>query len=225
MLKKKSKDVENHEEVKVIKKQYKKMRNIILICLSIFIILFAIKFLHDFVIIHKVLKVNYADLGDNYKITFYENQLQTPRYIYYKDGITKYLLPNAPSNIVITKDGYLYVIQTEKKTYTKFENVLGNSKGVSLSYMSFGVDMDIQHILQFMILERCKVSKEEYKNQNYITLQFGMYKMWINPTTYYVEKEIFSGQVTEKVIEKNVVTEEDIKMPNLEGYTESVVSQ
>jgi len=221
--------IENNKEVKQIKKKYKKLKDILLIIIFIILVLLIINFIHDFIIFEKVVKNNaFVYLGENYKITSEDNGQE--RIIYYKDGVRKGITRNKNNEVVSFNDIAYLIMHDEKQYYTNDEMMLlhGSNDGKENLFMYMGwseESLDKIDILKTMITSFVRVGKEEYKGKQYITVQMNMYKIWVNPDTYYIEKENLDGQIGEKTIEKNVVTDEDMQVPDLTEYKEIEVGQ
>lgn len=204
-------EIENNEEVKKIKSKYKKISRIFLIAIIMILIVLTIKILYDFNICVKTINANNtSNLGNNYKITriSYANDIT---YTYRKDDIFQNIHPNGTALVIVGEKAYMF--ELEKKEYQELDWNLSNPLNTS------EYEMSKKDIFVNYILNGAKIGKEEYKGKQYITIRVDTHKVWVNPDTYYIEKELLSGQVEEKTIEKNVVKDEDILFYNLDEYT------
>lgn len=214
---------EYKEEITTLKKKIKRIRIIILSIILLVVVLFIGNFTYTYNIYKKMLEHNVEyEINDNYKRTVI-NKGKVTTY-YYKDG--KYKMSNDFNNVVMWKDkDESYFINNETKTYFKDVGVMKKditeySKLYNLNYfMMLREDINFKNVALMVLLERPKVKREEYNNVKYIVLSEDAYKYWINPETFFVEREGCDGDITETKIEKGVVTDRDVEKPNLTGYT------
>ncbi|MBP3596745.1 MAG: hypothetical protein J6J60_05035 [Clostridia bacterium] len=213
-------ELENNEEVKKVKKQYKKIIKISLIILVICLGLFLINFIKTYLTFSKIMKSNIAiNLGDNYKITTYE--VGVPVYVYFKDNVKKTVRNEGKDNefIIYQTEDKTYGITPKTKRYFDIELRRGVNEIDLISSMMWDKEyLDFKNFVRVMFTESVRIGKEEYNGKDYITLTIGMIKLWVNPETYYVEKELRYGDETLRIIEKDVVKDGDIEIPNLEEY-------
>lgn len=217
-------ELENNEDVKKVKKQYKKIIKIVLIILAICLVVLLINFIRMYLGFSKIMNANISvDLGDNYKITTYEFGL--PVYVYFKDNVKKIVRNQGKDNefIIYQTENESYGILTKTKKYFDVDLFRKVNEIDLISSMMWDKEyIDLKNFIRVMFTENVKLGKEEYKGKDYITLTIDMIKLWANPENYYVEKELRYGDEIIRVIEKDVVNDEDIKIPNLEQYVKDV---
>lgn len=227
MEKKVNVEVENNEEVKILKSKYKKSKKILLSIILIIVVIVGIKFTRDFIIFEKVMKNNICVyLGDNYKIVSKNGRQE--HILYYKDGVRKAVTNSGNNHEVVSfKDIGYFIMHDEKKYFTSDMSMLaqGSTDGTENILWGSEEELDKLELLKTMITSFAKVRKEEYKGEKYITIQMNMLKLWANPDTYYIEKENVDGQIEERTIEKDVVTDEDMQVPDLTGYEEIQIGE
>lgn len=211
MKKNVNQEIENNEEVKKIKNKYKRIFKIFIISIIIVLTVLTIKILYDFNICEKTINANMtSNLGNNYKITriSYANDII---YTYRKDDIFQNIHPNGTSLVIVGETAYMFDLG--KKEYQELDWNMSNPLNTA-EYEISKKDIFVNYILA-----GAKIGKEEYKGKEYITMRVDTHKVWINPDTYYIEKEVLSGQVEEKTIEKDVVKDDDILYYHLDEYT------
>lgn len=218
--------MEKVEELKNIKKKYKNYLKFIFIILLLLFIFFVIKFIYTYNIVSKILYTNYkVDLGDNYKITVYrgkEKKIESTTY--YKNNVRKIVKDmDGTVQIGYCVDDKIYSIWPNSKVYEYYKNESEDEiKKISfINYHSIGINEPISNdVWDFVKNGKIKIGKEIEENTEYITMQSDAYKLWVDKETYLVRKEKLWGQITEKVIEKDVVTDEDVEMMDLSEYEE-----
>lgn len=215
------------EEVKIVKSKYKKMRRIILLIILLIILAYVGNLVITTLRIQHVLQSNVGiDLGNNYKITRYDNgNINT---VYYKNGIFSNVFANGKYGMY-KKNNEVFQVMYESKQYKKidFGNFFDNSTSVNLlNYL--GIEKEylssLKNMLVFVYQANVKFSSEVIDNQKYFVIEMKAFgeKLWVNADTYLIEKENMDGQIIEQKIEKNVVTDEDIKAPWDLGFTEII---
>ena len=216
-----NKELENNEDVKKIKIQYRKLLKIVFIIFLLIFLLFIINFVKTYLEFSKILKANFAvDLGENYKVITNTDGFLT--HICYKDGVKKTVRHEGLPNEIIavqTKDK-AYMFSEKNKIYWDIESDKMDISKVDLIYSTYWLKEDItaKNVIRVMLTEGVKIEKESFEGKDYIILKMNMIKIWINPDTYFAEKEIRYGEEIERIIEKDVVTDEDMNIPNMEGY-------
>ncbi len=213
------------EEVKKIKSTYKKMKYTIFFLLLAIIIFYISNLLITTLYLQNIVKKNLGiNLGNNYKLTRTSGNYTTT--IYYKDGIYNHIYSDNQKSIY-AKNEEIYQVDYLTKTYQKIELNSFLQPHVSLSlfnYFYFGEDeesLSFKSLLTTVYQANVKLSSETIHQQKYLTVSLKAFneKLWIHPDTYYIEKENMDGQITEQKLEKNVVTDEDIKTPWDLGFT------
>ncbi len=216
----------SEEEVKIIKSKYKKMRLTILLIL-LTILLFSIgNLLITALQVQNILQKNVAvDLGNNYKLTrTYDNR--NTNITYYKDGIYHCVFSDHKYGLY-RKDNEIYNVMYETKEYQKsdLEDLFVYPSYVNLlNYLSVSKEFvgSLKDIMLFVCQDNVKLHSEVINNQNYLVTEIKASgsKWWVNTNTYLVEKEEHQGHIVEQKVEKNVVTDDDIKAPWDLGFVE-----
>ena len=214
-----------HKEVKIVKSKYKKMKLTILF-IPLFIILVYIRNLLTTALqVQNILQNNVAvDLGNNYQLTrTYNGSTNTT---YYKDDIYNCVFSDSTYGLY-SKDNEIYDLMYETREYRKInsEYSFGLPYNVTLlNYLSVDKAFvaSLKDIILFVCQNNIKLHTEIINNQKYLVTEIKNTgsKWWINADTYLVEKEDHQGQIVEQKVEKNVVTDEDIKAPWELGFTE-----
>ena len=165
-------------------------------------------------IVEKFVNTNIAyDLGSNYKMTMTRNG--TTYTTYYKEGKAKlvstgtstYTYYNKEKTYVIIEDQKKYIvspIETKNSGKTNLIPSLGytDRSGNGLDYYAGSI-------------------KNVYKDgEDKYCLEFQEGKIWIDSKTYVViaYSDTEKGDEVTIKYDLNVVTDEDVKEPNLEGY-------
>lgn len=215
----------SEEEVLSVKRKYKKMKLTLLIIILLIIILYLVNLLHTALQLQKVLQHNVnVNLGNNYKLTrIYNGRSNT---LYYKDGTFNSTFSDNQYSIY-GRDNNIYQVMYETKEYQKINNkdFYNNFSNINLlNYWFFDEEYDfsLKNVIVLSYQSKIKFSTETQNNQNYIILndKSNGEKIWINPKTYLVEKENMQGQIVEQIVEKNVVTDNDVLPPWDLGFSE-----
>lgn len=227
----KNTEVENNEEVKKLKTKYKKMKYSIIIPIVLVIVILAIMFVYNTLTIQKILKENVLlDLGDNYKYTTVNYTIANPEdkvesQIYHKDGIVSIVLQNGKYGMI--KDGETtYQIMYETKEYRVIEDglMMGDNDNTLLNYFMIGKDEvnSFWKIAEMVYKVRVVIGREKDENGSYYVVNFLGFdeKFYVNKETYLIDKNVFDDRIMETKTEKDVVTDEDIKLPQDRGFTE-----
>lgn len=219
--------MKNIEELSNVKKKYTKIRNIIIILIFILILFGIIYYSWKYIVLSKILRANYSvNLGTNYKITEYINEnIENPTITYYKDGVcvTGTFWDENKSYFYLDDDNKYYIQERDGyKSYRKI-NVYENYDPEKIFLFNFQnllsepKEIQVKDVLNYTFKTNIIIGKEEYRGKEYITLQNGMEKLYSNPENYYIEKQLYQGQVNERIIEKGVVTTET-ELPDLSTY-------
>lgn len=219
--------MKNIEELSNVKKKYTKIRNIIIILIFILILFGIIYYSWKYIVLSKILRANYSvNLGTNYKITEYINEnIENPTITYYKDGVcvTGSFWDENKSYFYLDDDNKYYIQERDGyKSYRKI-NVYENYDPEKIFLFNFQnllsepKEIQVKDVLNYTFKTNIIIGKEEYRGKEYITLQNGMEKLYSNPENYYIEKQLYQGQVNERIIEKGVVTTET-ELPDLSTY-------
>lgn len=219
--------MKNIEELSNVKKKYTKIRNIIIILIFILILFGIIYYSWKYIVLSKILRANYSvNLGTNYKITEYINgNIENHTITYYKDGVcvTGTFWDENKSYFYLDDDNKYYIQERDGyKSYRKI-NVYENYDPEKIFLFNFQnllsepKEIQVKDVLNYTFKTNIIIGKEEYRGKEYITLQNGMEKLYSNPENYYIEKQLYQGQVNERIIEKGVVTTET-ELPDLSTY-------
>ncbi len=220
---------DNKKMLEKVKIEYSKIIKIVLVIIIVIALLFSIKFIYVFNVLKRNLKAELS-LGNNYKIIYNEIHGDSKQEIqvYCKEDLkmivsktdddsVSYSIPN--ENRYMT----LYNINLKEKTYKKYENAMDL---LFESYFKYFNTIRLTKIEDISLLKTSleyinKIGREEYEGKNYIVLQNNGYKYWIDPETYYMKIKKYEDQITEYItIEKNTVTDKDMKIPDLSDYQE-----
>ena len=227
----KNAEVENNEEVKKLKKKYKKLRNCIIIPIIIVILLAVIVISYNSLMIRKILKNNLSiNFGDNYKFTTVNYTFEKPEekvksVVCHKDGIVSVVLQNGKYGMLKDKDT-TYQIMYETKEYRTLENglMMGDNNNSLLNYFMIGKeDVDsFWKIAEMVYRARVMVGNAKEDGNSYYIINFIGFdeKIYVNKENYLIEKNVFEDRVMETIMEKGVVTDEDIMLPQDRGFTD-----
>ena len=229
---KKRKEVVENEEIKSLKKKYKKLKYSIIIPIVVIVFVILIKFTYNVYVIQNLLRNSVAvDFGDNYKTTTisYQNskpEEQNKTVIYHKDGIVSTKLQNGKFGIVKTPE-ISYQLMYETKEYRKMEGglIIGDTNTASLLNFFMIAENEVEDtmkVAQFIYQARIDVGIEKIDGIKYYVLKFIGFEevFYVNSETYLVDKYSSNDNTFEIKIEKDVVTDEDIKLPQDMGFTE-----
>lgn len=217
---------EINEELEEVKTKYKNIIKTIIFLIILLVVFLVIKLIYTYNVVSRVFYSNYKiDFGDNYKITVYkgtEKKIQDITYC--KDNIRKIVrnLDETECVIYCTKDK-IYSIWPDSKAYECYDNSTKEdiNKITLINYYAIGINGPTsKDIWDFIKYGNIRIGKEIDNNKEYITIQDDAYKLWVDKETYLIKKEKLNGQITENLIEKDIVTDEDIKMIDLSEYSE-----
>ena len=210
----------NKEELKKLESQYNKYMKIIkiilLTILFIFIILLCrfvyLCYIHYNIIYH----ANSGPIKDNCKVTSSTYSLNTPENItsttyYNKDGL--YSMKFSNTFILFHVDDKVYTINPLEKTYS-----VGNYEVEVLEDYGFTRKLAIIFTLAYNGFTDT-IKYETLNDTKYITISSGNSKSWYNTDTFLLEKRIGPSIIEEYSYEFNVVSDEDVTVPDLSEYT------
>lgn len=218
------------EDVKIIKSKYKKMKLTILFILLFIILVYIGNLLITALQVQNILQNSVAvDLGNNYKLSTTDNG--KTKTTYYKDGIYNCVFSDNTYGLY-SKDNEIYDVIYESKEYQKINSeyfpTLPPNNVTLLNYLSVNKEFvtSLKDIILFVCQDNIKLHTETINNQKYIVTEIKASgtKWWVNADTYLVEKEDHQGQIVEQKVEKNVVTDENIKAPWDLGFVEKNVN-
>lgn len=210
----------NKEELKKLESQYNKYMKIIkiilLTVLFIFIILLCrfvyLCYIHYNIIYH----ANSGAMKDNCKVTSSTFHLNSPENItsttyYIKDGL--YSMKFSNTFILFHVDDKVYTINPLEKTYS-----VGSSEVEVLEDYGFTKKIAIIFTLAYNGFTDT-IRYETLDDAKCITISSGNSKAWYNTDTFLLEKRIGPSIIEEYSYEFDVVTDEDITVPDLTEYT------
>lgn len=209
-----------NKELENVKSKYKKIIKIIVLLIILLIIFFSTKLIYTYNIISKILYTNYnVDLGNNYKLTVYKGKDREIESItYYKNNVKKTILNNDENHVGFCTNDKIYSIWKDSKVYECYDNPEKDNKKVSfINYYSLGINGPTsKDVWEFILYNNIKIQNEaEFK-----VIEMNPYKLWVDKETYLIKKEKLWEQVREYIVEKDVVTDEDIKLIDLSDYKE-----
>ncbi len=232
-----------------MKKKIKFKLKIILILIVVIILIILLHFIRNTIIISSLINKSskYKNV-DNYHIIWstYSNEQTTIFDVYYKDKIYKQTLTNydynrfindneAPSKVVIYRDGngkemtYFY---SEKVLYSTNSNENANS--ISPKNMTH-IEMAKESALNFILTcfnsvitsSECNNIKSYkssfiigYPNTTYFSKETGLTLRSVSGYSYINDNSRkYTDTFSDIIYEFNTVTDEDISIPNTEGFT------
>lgn len=212
------------EELNKVETKYKRLRKTVLIIILLILVIVLINISYKFIILRKTVDNNInINVGSNYKLTRgSEKQIVTT---YVKDGIIKAIYDNKDfehHKLITLVEGNTFhqiIISEQDKTYSKFENenVVPVVNTVNLS-SHFWATTDYK-VTNISLLKEILKGRIEIKNVEYNGKK--CYKI-IDDTIYAtVDKETFrilNDNGYDCKLEIGVVTDEDIKIPDLSEY-------
>lgn len=219
------------DELEKVKKQYNKYIKIIKILIIIFAIIASIilvKNMFKLGIAYKLVQNNvWMDLGDNYKITVYDektNEITSTKYfknntMRVTDGMTDTITEH-----FITPDYLEYWIVPEKREYAipsmpvEIVKILYNHKASLFS-------PEAQVASEFLQKKNCiekimkhKLYLEKYNEKQYIVSDVGYNKYYFDLSDFILRYKTNGNNLSRYEIEKNVVTDEEITLPDISDY-------
>lgn len=213
------------DELEKVKKEYSKYMKIIKTIIIILLIIATIllgRTIYKFCILNKIVDKNVCmDLGDNYKITTY-NELDNSIFLtqYYKNNMKRSTSKDGEENYISNDTMYLIVPRDMEYSIIKSEGInLMYNKKESLLFGTVYEDENFQKKSSLKNGMKYKLSSEEYNNENYMTLELGRYKYYIDKEDFIIKYKKDGNEFYRYEIEKNIVTDEEVAIPNLSGYT------
>lgn len=212
------------EKVKNEYGKYIKFIKLIIFVLVIIAIVLILRTIYKFSIIYKVVENNvWMELGDNYKITTYdENTGKVVGTIYYKNGIKKDI--NNGVEWYTTPDEEMYWIILEQKEYQiiidELVHTIRHTAKESLFTTSGAqINEKIQKSGAIKSRMKDKISTEIYNNKEYFFVDGGYSRWYIDKDDFLVKYKKFGKDFYRYEIELNSVTDEDVEFPDFSEYT------
>lgn len=225
------KGIENEQkksfkQIDYLKKYKCKMRffKSILLIIAILIIIFLGVKLYKWCLLLKLFNhnVNY-DLGNNYRIIQKDANTGDVTERLYKDGISFIKFKNNNSAIW-ADDSQKYIIIFKDKKYYIVDNSqppTGLDNTVSLlSYLMVtdGDSSNSLNILSYVFTHYISIHTEKYGEHECYVIKVDESKFWVDKDSLFIIREDFNGESTETMVETNILTNEDIKRPDLSEY-------
>lgn len=160
------------------------------------------------------------DAGNNYKVTIqYGGETQSTTVKLYKDGVGIYQLGNA--GYIRVDDQSAYIILKDLKQYMKLDKDSSaaevSSVGSVATYEVFE-NTNKTKLLQDVLFGKIQIQKQEYNGQECYFIFTDTEKVWADKDTKLIIRDEIEGEYKEIKIEQNVVTDQDIALPDLSGY-------
>ena len=225
------KGIENEQkksfkQIDYLKKYKCKMRffKSILLIIAILIIIFLGVKLYKWCLLLKLFNhnVNY-DLGNNYRIIQKDANTGDVTERLYKDGISFIKFKNNNSAIW-ADDSQKYIIIFKDKKYYIVDNSqppTGLDNTVSLlSYLMVtdGDSGNSLNILSYVFTHYISIHTEKYGEHECYVIKVDESKFWVDKDSLFIIREDFNGESTETMVETNILTNEDIKRPDISEY-------
>lgn len=224
------------EELEKVERKYKRLRKSVLIVLLLIIIIFLVTTSYKFVILRKVADNNInVEVGDNYKIIRTTKDSVSTTFV--KDGILKTVNKMSGAmtitNVLMNNTWHSFVEVKETpendeiKTYyyerAQETNVVLNRTNLNEYFiMMYDEQMAEAKVSSWGILQAILAGGIEIKSTEYNGKD--CYKVIHDSHYMIVDKDNFTAvndNGVEIKLEKNVVTDEDIKMPDKNEYNKA----
>lgn len=211
----------NKEELKKLESQYNRYMKIIKIILLIVlfvVLILATRFFYIFSIMSKSIKTEYADLADKnmkktYSYTYPDYPEENIDCIYYcKDGITV-METSFFRNYIIDNKIYNFYPLAEEKTYSVHDNAQVET-WEDLSFFKKIAVIAVKTSSYFT----SNISHEELNGQKCIVFTEENEKVYYDAKTCLHIRTLSSNSIIDIKYEFDVVTDEDIKLPDLSEY-------
>lgn len=213
------------DELEKVKSEYNKYIKIIKVLIIIFAIIGSIilvKNIFKLGIAFKLVQNNvWMDLVDNYKITVYDEKTnEVIQTTYFKNNTTRVI--SGMTEHFITSDYLDYWIVPEEKEYSiisePFVKVIYNKKaslfvpGGSFSNEIYQKKVSIEEIMEH------KLYIEKYNDKQYIVSDLGYNKYYFDLNDFIVKYETRGNNLNRYEIQTNIVTDEEVTLPDLSNY-------
>ena len=211
------------KQIDYLKKYRRKMTclKILIAFAIIFILIFFGVRLYQFKIISEIFDHNIDyDIGNNYKLTQRDGRTGATTEMLYKDG-TSYLKFYDKGSIWENENTKYMIIESENKylILDKKSPPLGLDSRISLgTYGLFNTEKK-SDLSKLILTKGIDIHEEKYGNYQCYVINFEGEKIWVDKETMFIIRDDYAGQTTEYKVETNIVTDNDVKLPNLENYT------
>lgn len=225
------KGIENEQkksfkQIDYLKKYKNKMhflKSILLIIAILVIVFLGIK-LYKWQLLLKLFNhnANY-DLGNNYRIIQRDGNTGSVTEKLYKDGISFIKFKDNTSAIwsdgsqkyiIISKDKKYFVVDNNQPP-TSLDNTVTLLSYLLVTEENSNTSLDI---LSYVFTHNISIRNEEYGEHKCYVVKLDESKFWVDKDSLFVIREDFNNESTETTVETNVLTNEDIKMPDLSEY-------
>lgn len=215
------------DELEKVKSEYNKYIKIIKVLIIIFAIVASIilvKNLFKLGIAYKIVQNNvWMDLGDNYKITVYDEETnEVTKTTYFKNDIVRENLTSNNIDYFITNDSTLYWIIHDKKEYQILSEyiyrIIYNPKVSLYSYGESSASETYQKKSCIEKIMKHKLYIEKYNEKQYIVSDIGYNKFYFDLSDLILRYKTNGNDMNRYEIEKGVVTDEDVTIPELSTY-------
>lgn len=214
------------DELDKVKKEYVKYIKIIKLIIFVLVVIaivLILRTIYKFSIIYKIVENNvWMELGDNYKITTYdENTGKVVGTIYYKNGIKKDIYNGV--EWYTTSDEEMYWILLEQKEYQviidDLVHTLRHIAKESLFTTSVAqINEKIQKSGAIKSRMKDKLSTEIYNNKEFFYIDGGFSRWYVDKDDFLIKYKKFGKDFYRYEIELNSVTDADVEFPDLTGY-------
>lgn len=220
------------DELEKVKSEYNRYIKIIKVLIIIFAIVASIilvKNIFKLGIAFKLVQNNvWMDLGDNYKITVYDektNKVTSTKY--FKNGTVRIvdIVMDETNEHFITPDYLDYWVIPGKKEYAitsmpvEIVKIVYNHKANLFS-------PEAQVSSEFLQKKNCieKIMKhklyiEKYNEKQYIVSDIGYNKYYFDLSDFILRYKTNGNDLSRYEIEKNIVTDEEVTLPDISDYT------
>lgn len=209
------------EELKKLESQYNNYMKIIKIILLVVLfvaLILATRFIYVFSIANKIIHANIVDIRDkNVKMTYSFSFVDNPEgnsstIYYYKDGITVMEVSFFKMYSIDGKN-YSFSLNSDKKSYSVSDYVQSDS-WEDLSFFKKVAIIAVRASSYFT----ADIGYEELNGEKCIVFTDENNKVYYNAETFLQVRDDNSNSITDIKYEFDVVTDEDIKLPDLSEY-------
>lgn len=219
------------DELEKVKSEYNKYIKIIKVLIIIFAIVASIilvKNLFKLGIAYKIVQNNvWMDLGDNYKITVYDektNEVTSTKY--FKNDIVRIVdvFMNETTEHFITPDYIDYWLIPGEKEYAissmpvEIVKIVYNHKANLFSPEAQVLSEFLQKKNSIEKIMKHKLYLEKYNEKQYIVSDLGYNKYYFDLSDFILRYKTNGNDMNRYEIEKGVVTDEEVTIPDLSTY-------
>lgn len=190
------------------------------VLLLIIVLVFIGNVIYKWQVLSKIYdhNVNY-EIGNNYKIIVTDEKTNNNTQSTYKDGIG--IFKSTDDRYIWSKDNVMYLIFQDEKEYIK--SSLNTTFMDSTIYIqSYGL-IDVENkfdLFRKIFTEGIKINTENYENHSCYVITSKNEKLFIDKDTLFIIRDESKEKSRTIKIEIGTVTDEEVKLPNLEEYSE-----